>query len=142
HGQPVAGLGAMGLTHLFPTADALAAPHADLDGLGLTTARVTAIRSFAAAVAADAIPFDRSQALDELVPPVTAVPGLGSWTAHHLALRLGEPDAFPASDLALRRSAGRLTGASLTARQLDALAEPWRPHRGHAALHLMLADAV
>lgn len=140
HGQPVPGLAAMGLTHLFPDAEVLADDDTDLAGLGLTTARAGAIRSFAAAVAADEIRFDRSEALEALVAAVTSVPGLGPWTAHYLALRLGEPDAFPATDLALRRSAARLSGSPLTHRQLEQLSEAWRPHRATAALHLWLAD--
>ena len=44
-------------------------------------------------------------------PPSLRSTGSGSWTAHYVALRLGEPDAFPATDLGLRRAVGAL-GAS------------------------------
>ena len=127
HGTPVAGLGA-GLTHAFPAAPVLA--QADLDGLGLTGGRITAIRGFADAVAGGSIVLDGSPPLDEFVATVTAVRGLGPWTAHYLALRSGYADAFPVADLGLQRSAG------LDAPALAAAAERWRPFRALAAVHL------
>ena len=67
---------------------------------------------------------------------LTAVPGLGPWTANYLALRLGEPDAFPAADLGLRRALARPERPGPAA--LGALAEAWRPWRAVAAMHLWL----
>ena len=64
-------------------------------GLGSRGAREEAIRSFSRAVNEDAIRLDGSVGLDELAASITAIDGLGSWTAHYLALRIGEPDAFP-----------------------------------------------
>jgi AraC family transcriptional regulator of adaptative response / DNA-3-methyladenine glycosylase II len=127
-GTPVPGLHPLGLTHTFPSPATLAA--ADLEGLGLTTARATALRSYAAAVAADDVRLDGSVGLDDLVGSIAAVPGLGPWTAQYLALRMGERDAFPAGDLALRKAAGATTA------DLTALAEAWRPWRALAAVHL------
>ena len=100
-GPVVPGLEQLGLSRTFPSAEMLA--EADLTGLGLTKARAEAIRSFARAVADDVIRLDGSTSLDRLVAAVTAVDGLGPWTAHYLALRLGEPDACPTTDLALGR---------------------------------------
>lgn len=134
-GTPVPGLAALGLTHLFPTAEELRA--ADLAGLGLTSARQDAIRTFASAVADGELPLDRSLPLDRFVAEVASLPGLGPWTAQYLALRMGEPDAFPVGDLGLRRGAGVATSA-----ELATLAEAWRPHRATAAVHLWAADAV
>ena len=51
-------------------------------------------------------------------------------------LTLRNPDAWPDGDLALRRAVEDLTGAPVTARELDRLAERWRPWRGYAAMHL------
>jgi AraC family transcriptional regulator of adaptative response / DNA-3-methyladenine glycosylase II len=134
YGTPVPGLRALGLTHTFPTPATLAT--ADLAGLGFPSARAEAIRAFAAAVADDRIRLDRSIGLDELVASITSVRGLGPWTAHYLALRLGEADAFPASDLGLRRAAGN--GRPLSAAALVDLAHRWRPWRALAAVHLWL----
>ena len=133
HGHPVPGLRQLGLTHTFPTAQQLA--EADLDGLGLTHGRGAAIRAFAAAVAADEVRLDRSASLDRLVDSITALDGLGPWTAHYVALRLGEPDAFPATDLGLRRAAARRSRTPLAE-----LAERWRPWRALAATHLWLSS--
>jgi AraC family transcriptional regulator, regulatory protein of adaptative response / DNA-3-methyladenine glycosylase II len=133
-GTPVPGLGQLGLTHTFPSSETLAS--ADLDGLGLTRARSKAIRAFARAVAQDDVRLDRSVSLDRLVDSITAIDGLGPWTAHYLALRLGEPDAFPGSDLGLRRALPRGS-----AQEPDAVAERWRPWRALATTHLWLAES-
>jgi AraC family transcriptional regulator of adaptative response / DNA-3-methyladenine glycosylase II len=132
-GTPVPGLSQLGLTHAFPSPAVLAA--ADLEGLGLPGARQEAIRAFARGVADDSIRLDGSCSLDELVASVTAIDGLGPWTAHYVALRMGERDAFPATDLGLRRA---LDGVN--ARSLGELAERWRPWRALAATYLWLAD--
>jgi AraC family transcriptional regulator of adaptative response / DNA-3-methyladenine glycosylase II len=143
HGVPVPGLVPMGLTHTFPPPSALV--DADLSGIGLSAARARAIRGFAMAVDADAIRLDRSVDVDSFVDSMTAVPGLGPWTAQYLALRLGEPDAFPETDLGLRRAvsgtrvASHCPDASL---ELAVLAEGWRPWRAHAAIHLWLPGPV
>ena len=80
--------------------------------------------------------------LDDAVAALCALPGFGDWTAQYVAMRgLGEPDAFPAGDLVLRRAAAG-GGASLTARALAARAEGWRPWRGYAVLHLWGAAAA
>jgi AraC family transcriptional regulator of adaptative response / DNA-3-methyladenine glycosylase II len=138
-GRRIAG-GTDGLTHLFPTPAALAA--ADLDGLGLTGARVGALRALASAVTEGRVDFGAP--VEEVTAALAALPGLGDWTAQYVALRaLGEPDAFPAADLVLRRLAAA-GGASLTPPALEARAESWRPWRGYAVLHLWRAagDAV
>jgi AraC family transcriptional regulator of adaptative response / DNA-3-methyladenine glycosylase II len=65
-----------------------------------------------------------------------ALPGIGPWTANYIALRaLGHPDAFPAEDLVLQKALPT-DGSRLSAAQLRARAEAWRPWRGYAVLHL------
>ena len=133
-GRPIAG-GTDGLTHLFPSPVALAA--ANLDGLGLTGARARALRALAQAVAEGTI--DLGAPVEDVAAGLEALPGLGAWTAQYVALRaLGEPDAFPAGDLVLRRMAAA-GGTPLSARALEARAEAWRPWRGYAVLHLWRA---
>lgn len=129
HGRPLAQPdGGGGLTHAFPPAPVLA--DADLDGIGLTGARIVAIRGWAAAVADGAVRFDRVEPLDAFVDSVVAIRGLGPWTAHYLALRTGYADAFPVADLGLQRAAG------LDGKALAVVAERWRPFRALAAVHL------
>jgi AraC family transcriptional regulator, regulatory protein of adaptative response / DNA-3-methyladenine glycosylase II len=137
HGTPVTGFRAMGLTHLFPTARTLA--EADLGGLGLTAARAAAIGAFSRAVAGGTVRLAGGSPLDELVESIAAVPGLGPWTAHYLALRMGDPDAFPASDLGIRRALARALGRPVSARDASACAEAWRPWRAYAAIRLWIS---
>ena len=133
-GRAVAG-GGDGLTHLFPSPSALAA--ANLDGLGLPGARVRALQALAAAVVGRTL--DLSASAEEVAARLEALPGFGAWTAQYVALRaLGEPDAFPAADLVLRRLAAS-DGVPLTTRALEARAEAWRPWRGYAVMHLWRA---
>jgi AraC family transcriptional regulator of adaptative response / DNA-3-methyladenine glycosylase II len=136
HGSPVAGLSALGLSHTFPAPAPLA--EADLDGLGLTSARIDAVHAFARAVVTGDVALDRSAALTRLIDSLTAIPGLGPWTAHYLALRMGEPDAFPASDLGIRRSLAAVLGHPPAAAEVDRRAEEWRPWRALAATQLWL----
>lgn len=138
-GTPVKGLGPMGLTHLFPSADDLA--EADLSGLGLTGARALAITAFARSVSDGRIALDRSRTLEQLLAAITATDGLGAWTAHYIALRLGEPDAFPSGDLGLRRALGASLGREVSGRETEQIAERWRPNRALAAVQLWLAQA-
>jgi AraC family transcriptional regulator of adaptative response / DNA-3-methyladenine glycosylase II len=125
-----------GLARLFPSPAELAA--ADLTGLGLVPARARTVAALARAVAEGRLVLDGPA--DAVRAALLALPGVGEWTAEYVALRaLGEPDAFPAGDLVLRRAAGE--GRSLTARALAARAEAWRPWRGYAAVHLWEAAA-
>jgi len=132
-GRPVA-TGLDGLTHLFPSPQSLAT--ADLDGLGLTGARVRTLSALARACAGG---LDLSGPMNDVVGALGALPGIGTWTTQYVALRgLGEPDAFPAGDLVLRRAASA-DGRPLTPRELEALGDAWRPWRGYAAVHLWRA---
>jgi AraC family transcriptional regulator of adaptative response / DNA-3-methyladenine glycosylase II len=131
-GEPVAGLEPFGLTHTFPPAERVA--DADLRDLGLPRARAEAVCAFARAVADDAVRLDRSVDLDEFVASLTAIDGLGPWTAHYLALRLGEPDACPLTDLGVKRALERAGARS--ARAAREVAERWRPWRALAVSHV------
>lgn len=130
-GQQVA-TGTAGLTHLFPSPVQLDA--ANLDGLGITGARIRAIKAMARAVMEQRLDFSLPAA--DVASALALLPGFGDWTAQYVSLRaLGEPDAFLSGDLVLRRVAGP-DGAPLTARLLAARAEAWRPWRGYAVMHL------
>jgi AraC family transcriptional regulator, regulatory protein of adaptative response / DNA-3-methyladenine glycosylase II len=127
-----------GLTHLFPGAANLAS--ANLEGLGITGARVATLRVLARAVLERRIDF--GAAPDELAAAMAALPGIGPWTAQYVALRaLGEPDALPTGDLVLRRMAAPMARGSLTTRELEERSRNWRPWRGYAVVHLWRAAA-
>ena len=131
-GMPLAAPGS-GVTHLFPTPEALA--KADLSGIGLTGARVRTLKALAEAVRDSEINFGNG---DEVRQALLKVRGIGSWTAEYVAMRgLSDPDAFPAGDLVLQRMAGKTR--RLTEKQLLERAEQWRPWRAYAVLHLWRA---
>jgi AraC family transcriptional regulator of adaptative response / DNA-3-methyladenine glycosylase II len=131
-GRPIAG--GDGLTHLSPPAEALAS--ADLDGLEIAAPRLAALRGLARAVVERTVDF--AAPVGDVVGSLARLPGLGVAAAEQIALlSLGEPDAFPAADRALRRAAG-LHEAPSRARELAARAEAWRPWRGYAAFHLSI----
>ena len=123
-----------GLERLFPTPETLA--DADLRNLGVTTARAQTIRGVARAVLNGQVDFRVEQSLDDFVQRWVALPGIGEWTAHYMAMRaLSHPDAFPAADLILRRAAAP-DETMLSTRALTTLAEAWRPWRAYAVMHL------
>lgn len=127
-------IAATGLTHLFPTAADLA--DADLAGIGLTRARADTVRAIARALLDGRVDFRPEATLDESVQRWTALPGIGPWTAHYIALRaLGHPDAFPAEDLVLQKTLPE-DGSRMGTGALRARAEAWRPWRGYAAIQL------
>ncbi len=122
-----------GLDLISPTPEKLAGE--DLSVIGLPKARARAIQELAKAVSSGGISFEAGSASD-LGERLREVPGIGEWTAQYVLMRaLGEPDAFPSSDLGLLRavSAG---GEKPTPRQLEAMAENWRPWRAYAAMYL------
>lgn len=128
-----------GLTHVFPRADVIA--DADLSRIGIPRARAAALRNLAAAVATGEIAFDAALGLDDAIARLCAIPGIGPWTAHYIAMRaMGEPDAFPESDLGLRRALGE-KGEAAPVADVRARAEAWRPWRSYALLHLWMSLA-
>jgi len=123
-----------GLRHFpLPAAIAAAGP-VRLQAIGLTHARAATLVALSEALGAglDLGPAaDRGRARTELA----RLPGIGPWTVEYIALRaLGDPDAFPAGDLVLRRQLG-----DVTAREAADLAAAWRPWRAYAAQHLWTA---
>ncbi len=121
---------AEGVTHLFPAPERLAGA-ADHD-LGVPSVRAQAIRRLAELVASGELDLSGSADPSESLRTLARIPGIGRWTAAYVAMRaLRDPDAFPAGDLVLRRTADRLGVCDLERR-----ADRWRPWRGYAALHL------
>ena len=125
---------AEGLRHLFPTPEALA--DADLSRIGLTRTRADTVRTVARAVMEGRVDFRNDRTLDDFIARWVALPGIGPWTAHYIAMRaLGHPDAFPADDLVLQKAVPT-DGSRMTARALGERAQGWRPWRAYAVIHL------
>jgi AraC family transcriptional regulator, regulatory protein of adaptative response / DNA-3-methyladenine glycosylase II len=143
HGKPVPPEFAIhpALTHVFPTATALA--RAESIGLGMPAARTRALQALAEAVVADPHLFDPTGNIDSAIERLRAIRGIGAWTAHYIALRaMRETDAFPSTDIGLLRSIARIDAASSTPTNLESRAEAWRPWRAYAAQHLWTAAAA
>lgn len=125
--------------NLFPTPRAIAG--ADFSAIGMPGRRAHALQNVARLIADEAIPFPSADALPDEVDVVAVknallkLPGIGPWTVEYFALRaLGDRDAWPGTDLILRRGLQQHPDASdLSGR---AIAENWRPHRAYAAMHL------
>lgn len=99
---------------------------------GMPQVRWNTIRGLARAVARGEVTFERGVTLDESIARLTALPGIGPWTGHYIAMRaLREPDAFPHTDLGIRKAAGMISDRDLLSR-----AEAWRPYRAYATMLL------
>lgn len=146
-GTEVHGLGAWGLTHTFPTPEQLAGPDGRraIDGLGAGAVRSAALVELVGDLREGRIDPSAPAAVEGLA----SITGIGAGTAQRAALRLGDPDAFPSGDPALRRALGRAVGraghgghaAAPSAAQARRRAERWRPWRAVAATHLWRSGA-
>jgi len=122
------------IDRVFPSPQRLAT--ADLRVLGLPRSRAQAISGLAQATLDGRFNWDASTSLQDNVSRLCELPGIGAWTAHYVAMRaFGEPDAFPAADLGLRRALGK-PGTPAPTRAVTKAAEAWHPWRAYAALHL------
>jgi AraC family transcriptional regulator of adaptative response / DNA-3-methyladenine glycosylase II len=123
-----------GITHAFPTVEALAG--VDPDSLPMPRSRGRALHGLAAALADGRICLDPGADRTEAAHRLLALPGIGPWTAAYVALRgLGDPDTFLSTDLGIRRALERL-GRPTAAPAVEALSEHWRPWRSYAVMHL------
>jgi AraC family transcriptional regulator of adaptative response / DNA-3-methyladenine glycosylase II len=133
-GEPLDGKASSGLERTFPTPESLA--EAELERIGMPRTRAAAIRRLAAAVAGGELNFEASGDIGASFERLTRLPGVGDWTAQYIAMRaLGEPDAFPSSDLGLLKAAAT-DGGQLTPAQLRQASHAWRQWRAYAAIHL------
>ncbi|HKJ17328.1 MAG TPA: AlkA N-terminal domain-containing protein [Xanthomonadales bacterium] len=118
---------------LFPGPENLV--DAPLEKSGIISSRATAIRTLARSVLDGAISFDTTQDPESFEKGLTAIKGIGDWTAQYLLMRvLRDPDAFPASDLGLRKSAG--AKKPISTGELKKQSQEWRPWRAYAAMLL------
>ncbi|WCB95964.1 hypothetical protein DSM104299_04716 [Baekduia alba] len=109
----------------------------ELKSVGLSRAKVVSLRSLAEHIDDGALALDALGTLDDeaLITELTAVKGIGEWTAQVLMVtELAREDVLVAGDLVIARAIER--GWSLpalpTRDEIYALAEPWRPHRSTA----------
>ena len=113
----------------------------DLRAVGLSRAKAAYLHSLAGHVIYGELELDRLTELedDEVIAQLTAVKGLGPWTAHmFLLFHLGRPDVLPVGDLGVRRAVQLAYGMEElpSVAELAQIAEPWRPYRSLASLYL------
>lgn len=129
YGSPLA-CGFTSVDYVFPEARVLA--QADLATLGMPKSRGRTLSGVAQALLDDPLLFEPGR--EGGVARLLALHGIGDWTAQYIALRqLREMDAFPNGDVGLINALSALEGGRVTARELLARAEGWRPCRGYAA---------
>ncbi|MFI6349969.1 AlkA N-terminal domain-containing protein [Streptomyces sp. NPDC050560] len=137
HGEPVTDPEG-GLTHLFPTPEALAS--LDPETLALPRSRRATLTTLVGRLADGSLALGPGSDWEESRARLSALPGFGPWTVEAILMRaLGDPDAFLPTDLGLRRAAAAqglpATPAALTARAAD-----WRPWRAYAVQYLWATD--
>ncbi|WP_328188163.1 DNA-3-methyladenine glycosylase family protein [Marinobacter sp. OP 3.4] len=122
-----------GLDRLPPTAARIAGlTREDLLPCGLTRRRADTLLALAREVRDHSLRLDTTADPQATRQQLLALPGIGPWTTEYIAMRaLGDPDAFPRSDLGLLKGAGVTRPAELEARS-----QHWRPWRAYAAFHL------
>ena len=114
----------------FPSPEVLAAT--DIANLGVMPgARCEAVRRLAATVAVGDLQLDECQDALALTTSLTAIKGIGEWTASYIAMRIArDPDTFLATDWVVRKA---LVDAPLGSRHQPAL---WQPFRSYAVMAL------
>ncbi|MER6062559.1 AlkA N-terminal domain-containing protein [Streptomyces sp. NPDC001792] len=123
-----------GLTHLFPSPEALA--DVDPETLAMPRTRRTTFTTLVRALADGSLHLGAESDWAETRARLLALPGFGPWTVDVIAMRaLGDPDAFLPTDLGIRRAAQEL-GLPSTPAALTSRAEAWRPWRAYAVQYL------
>ncbi len=113
----------------FPSPEALV--DADVSAIGMPGKRGQAVRELARGVLDGAITLDESADSEALAEGLTALPGIGPWTAGYVGMRVArDPDAFPDADWVVLKVLGLTPGAARKR------AEVWRPWRAYAVMAL------
>ncbi len=133
YGQPITDVNG-GLTHVFPTVEHLA--EIDPAHLAFPKSRQRSVTSLIRALADGDVVLDAGCDWNSARGQLQALPGIGPWTAEIIAMRgLGDPDAFPVTDLGVRMAAENL-GLPADARALTEHSTRWRPWRSYVTQHL------
>jgi AraC family transcriptional regulator, regulatory protein of adaptative response / DNA-3-methyladenine glycosylase II len=126
-----------GLTHAFPAVEDLS--HLDPAHLAFPKSRQRSVLAAIRALADGDVALDPGCDWNRAREQLSALPGIGPWTGEVIAMRgLGDPDAFPATDLGVRLAAKQL-GLPGDPRSLIERSRRWRPWRAYATQHLWTA---
>lgn len=122
-----------GMDRLFPEPQALATCTAEtLASTGLPRTRAHALHTLASTVASGQLCLDPPQDIDQGIKALTTLPGIGRWTAGHIAMGgwLALDVFLPTDHAICMRYPGKRQGEILAA------ASAWRPYRSYAVLQL------
>ena len=121
------------LTRLSPLVHRMArATVGDIARLGIIRTRAATIIALARACDAGSLKLDAGTDPEIDINKLVALPGIGQWTAHYIAMRaMRWPDAFPKEDIAVRNKLG-----GVSPRQAEEISQAWRPWRSYAVVHL------
>lgn len=124
------------LSFVFPGAEqiyALTSPIENhLGPLGITKARARSILALAEALLTGAITLNHSTDPAKAMEKLLQLPGFGPWTVQYIGMRaLGWPDAFPHTDLGIKKAL-----PDLTPKEILTLSQAWSPWRSYAAITL------
>lgn len=127
------------LTRLTPQAAQVAhASPDDIAHLGIIRTRAACILALAQAFHSGALQLEPGADPEHAIARLVALPGIGPWTAHYIAMRaLRWPDAFPKEDIVVRNNLG-----GVSARRAEEMSQPWRPWRAYAVMHLWNTPAA
>jgi AraC family transcriptional regulator of adaptative response / DNA-3-methyladenine glycosylase II len=127
------------LTRLAPAAAQVAGVSLDeVAGLGIIESRARGIIALAGEVASGRLRLEPGADPAATMEQLTALPGLGGWTAQYIAMRaLRWPDAFPKEDVVVRARLGGVTAA-----RAEAASQAWRPWRSYATMYLWQPGAA
>ncbi len=121
------------LTRLSPLAGRIAkATTSDIVRLGIVSARAKSIIALARVCDSGLLKLVAGADPETDINRLAALPGIGPWTAHYIAMRvLHWPDAFPKEDIAVRNNLG-----GVSAKAAEELSQAWRPWRSYAVMHI------
>jgi AraC family transcriptional regulator of adaptative response / DNA-3-methyladenine glycosylase II len=125
------------LNRIWPDPDRIArGPAESLSALGILPSRARTMRMLASASARGDLALSGVADVPSALQELEQLPGIGPWTAQYVAMRaLRWPDAFPESDLGIRKALGGGSSAEVRRRS-----ERWRPWRAYAAMHLWVSQ--
>ncbi len=123
-----------GLNYFFPNPSELI--ELDIDGLGITKIRQQTIKTVTQSILDEKLELSANQDFDTFHQQFSALKGIGDWTVNYVAMRgLGIIDSFPAGDLGVIKALAA-DGTKPSIKEINSLAEQWRPYRAYAALCL------
>jgi 3-methyladenine DNA glycosylase/8-oxoguanine DNA glycosylase len=123
-----------GITHVFPKPEVLA--KLDTVSAGMPVKRAEAIKCLAQKVCSGDIVFDGTMSSERIIQGLKQIPGVGQWTTDYVAMRvLKEPDAFPLTDLVIKRMLERVKQTARPAVDIKERIDSWSPWRAYVAIY-------